>query len=234
MSTRGCVAIGTEAKWTGVYNHYDSYPTGLGKELWDHLRGKDLTKFAEEMLRYDDWRNYLNGGTCEYCGKKGQGQPHGISGVICVREERFKTRREMREYFKSLPAWKGRDDEIKRMVETEWKIRRNIERTGYPDPKAKYHKHGDLTDKITSDNPDPLFIEWVYVVGPEKRTLTVLSNRSDGKTEGAFKKDGPTLRKDGYWDYGHCAFRHVKVAEISLDGREPDWEKIEKSERQGR
>ena len=230
MSTRGCVAIGTEAEWKGVYNHWDSYPTGLGEELWGHLKGKDLKRFAEELLSYDDWRNYLSGGICEYCGKRGHGQSHTISGALYVRSE-FKTKGQMRKHYKSLPAWQGRDKEIEQMINREWGIRRNIGRTGYPDPKAKYHKHGDLTDNITSGNPDPLFIEWVYVVNPKKRTLAVLSSRSDGKTPtkaAAVKKGGPTLRKDGYWDYGHCAFRHVKVAEISLDGKEPNWKKIER------
>lgn len=69
MSTRGCVAIGTPKAWRGVYNHYDSYPTGLGKMLWDHIRGKDLKDFAEKLLGYDDWESYLKGGICEWCGK---------------------------------------------------------------------------------------------------------------------------------------------------------------------
>ena len=38
MSTRGCVAIGTPDAWRGVYNHYDSYPTGLGSAVWHHIQ----------------------------------------------------------------------------------------------------------------------------------------------------------------------------------------------------
>lgn len=34
MSTRGCIAGVTEDGWRGVYNHMDSYPTWLGRELW--------------------------------------------------------------------------------------------------------------------------------------------------------------------------------------------------------
>jgi len=78
MSTRGCVAIKKERTWEGVYNHFDSYPSGLGQDLWDYLQGKDLKEFAEELLNFGDWREYLNGGICEYCGKK-LGQPCNIS-----------------------------------------------------------------------------------------------------------------------------------------------------------
>lgn len=87
MSTRGCVAIKKGDGWLGLYNHFDSYPTGLGREVWEHIRGKDLKQFAEELLRFDDWRNYLNEGVCEYCGKKGLGQPHSISGMISVKRK---------------------------------------------------------------------------------------------------------------------------------------------------
>jgi len=77
MSTRGCVAIKQGGSWVGVYNHSDSYPTGLGKELWDYLKEvKDLKRFADELLSYDDWRNFRSGGVCQYCGKVGKGQPY--------------------------------------------------------------------------------------------------------------------------------------------------------------
>jgi hypothetical protein len=33
MGTRGCIAIAQGDGWQGVYNHWDSYPTELGKQL---------------------------------------------------------------------------------------------------------------------------------------------------------------------------------------------------------
>ena len=200
MGTRGCVAVGTEKKWAGVYSHLDSYPTGLGKELWYHLKTKhNLDRFISEIKRYDDWRNYLNGGLCKYCGKKGLSQPHSIGKIYAYWE----------------------------IGEKDPELEENLRRTGYIDPEMKYHEHDKLVGpSITSRNPDPLFIQWVYIVNPEKKSLIILANESDDRTNGAFR-NYPILRKDGYWDYGHCAFRHRKVAEFPLDGKEPNWKRIE-------
>lgn len=188
MSTRGCVAIGTPEKWRGVYNHWDSYPTGLGQEVWQQLKtllneGKALEEFSHELLSYDDWRAYLAKGLCEYCGKRTT-QPHSISGAIFLREEKFSTKAEMRDYYGTLPAWQGRDADTEAMVSREWKIRESIERTGYPDPETKYHEH-DIRpveeQQITSENPDPLFIEWVYVIDPQSATFCVLGHNGQAR-----------------------------------------------------
>jgi len=241
MSTRGCVAIRKkDGGWVGVYNHSDSYPTCLGKEVWNHLQGRDLKRFAEDLLRFDTWDNYLQEGVCPYCGKKGLSSPHSIGGEILGRtppdygkgvifESSFKTKREMREYFRSLPAWRGREEEIEKAIETEWQLRENIRRTGYVDPECKFHKHDPLDEPehITSENPDPLFIEWVYVVDPEHRTMDILTCVSDRKTKGLVRIGPPVLRSDGYWDYGHCAYKHVRIAKIPLDGQEPNWNLLE-------
>lgn len=87
MSTRGIVAVGTLTKWRGIYNHSDSYPTGLGKNLYEHLteqmvkQNKTLAEVGEGILKFDDWRNYLKGGICEYCGQIAS-EPDSISGGI--------------------------------------------------------------------------------------------------------------------------------------------------------
>lgn len=236
MSTRGCIAIGTPQKWRGVYNHWDSYPTGLGVEVWQHVQtllksGRTLDDFAKDLLAYDDWRAYLNQGVCEYCGKK-TSQPHTISGVICHRSgERFETKDEMRAHYRSFPAWRGRDADIERVVELEWQIRENIARCGYPDPDQKYHAHDTRPAEeqhITSENPDPLFIEWVYVVDPATATFHVLSHNGKAKPRSQ-PRAGELCRKDGNgrWDYGHCIFWHDHVASFPLSGPEPDWQSLE-------
>jgi len=236
MSTRGCVAIGTPENWRGVYNHWDSYPTGLGQAVWQHLQtileeGKTLDEFARELLTYDDWRAYLNKGICEYCGKRTT-QPHSISGVIvCRSDEQFETKEQMRAYYWSLPAWQGREADIERAVNLEWKIRESIERTDYPDPEAKYHEHDTRPveeQHITSDDPDPLFIEWVYVIDPDTGTFSVLGH--NGQTRRTVPlPPGEWCRKEpnGGWNYGHCMYWHELVAAFPLTGPEPDWEALE-------
>lgn len=42
MSTRGAIAFGDEVCWDGLYNHSDSYPTWLGKILWQERPTADL------------------------------------------------------------------------------------------------------------------------------------------------------------------------------------------------
>ena len=235
MSTRGCVAIGTPAKWRGVYNHWDSYPSGLGSAVWQHLQtifkdGETFEAFACELLTYDDWRTYLNNGICEYCGKRTT-QPHTISGVIFMREEKFKTKEETRRYYRSLPAWQGREADIEKAVRLEWQIQQNIKRTGYPDPEATYHQHDTRPveeQQITSDNPDPLFIEWIYVIDPEAAKFHVLV-RSGKSKPSTITLGGEWCVPDGNgrWDYGHCIYWHESVGSFSVDGPEPDWARLE-------
>lgn len=180
MSTRGAVAIKTDKGWRGVYNHFDSYPDGLGREVWVHLKTQvdSLKEFATGLLATDDWRNYLGGGLCEYCGKRGLGQPHTINGEVA--------------YSKS---------------------------EGFADPEAKHHKHGDLSDKITHDTGDPLFIEYVYVIDADKKTMTILTGvRQKGYTEEK-SHDGSTFKSPNYG--------HVEVETVSLEGNEPDWEALD-------
>jgi hypothetical protein len=53
MSTRGCIArLERKApmEFTGVYHHWDSYPSGLGQALFQ-IRNRDFGKDTEAMLR---------------------------------------------------------------------------------------------------------------------------------------------------------------------------------------
>lgn len=125
----------------------------------------------------------------------------------------------MRKHYHSLPAWQGRDTEIEQQIEQEWQIRDNIARTGYPDPEAQYHQHGKLTDKMTNDNADPLFIEWVYVVDPERQVLEVLANR---RAKGTY-----TLTNWRGESYQEPNYEHYLLATYSIDGDEPKWQELE-------
>lgn len=204
MSTRGCVAIAQGDGWRGVYNHSDSYPTWLGKKLWDHLQGRDLEQFAKELLQYGDWREYLNAGICEYCGKKA-GHPHSISGVIFA-----------------LPGHEPIPE-----------IQRNLSRTGYPDPEAKHHEHGSVEDgQMTDQTADPLFIEWVYVIAPKNGCVTVLAHGTTTELKegqhGTWCRPSTMQELDGrQTQYGGHYYIHELAAQFSLSDAEPDWGRVE-------
>lgn len=53
MSTRGVIARLKGDGWAGVYNHFDSYPTGLGEALWQSLHqeyGGDVEAFLKAVV----------------------------------------------------------------------------------------------------------------------------------------------------------------------------------------
>lgn len=99
-------------------------------------------------------------------------------------------------------------------------------------------------DTMTSDNPDPLSIEWIYLVDPEEMTLTILTAaHADYKEMGApspkaYADEKPY--KDGWWEYPTICFcKHFVTKVINLYEynatwqswefvREPDWKKVRK------
>jgi hypothetical protein len=137
-------------KWEGVYNHCDSYPIGLGQEVWKIASDeKNLGLLCERLLQHGSWSSFLT-----------------------------------------------RDDQE------------------------------DL-DHITSENPDPLFVEWVYIIDPERNMLHVLKNESVGNRLDFSKRSiGPVKLPGRVVDYGHCSYKYVLVASLKLDGPEPDWSKL--------
>ena len=160
MSTRGAVAIKQDdGSWRGVYNRYDSYPTGLGKELFNRLKTSKLKEFAKDLLRYNTYKGFREG---------------------------------------DLDI--GRDYE-----------------------------------PITSDNPDPLWVEWVYVIDVENEKLEVLTGKDittevedNQKVEDKpIEPDEKPKKIDQGWHYGHCIFTHEKVAEFDLNKKRLDWGKLE-------
>lgn len=47
MGTRGIMAVHVDGKTTGSYNHFDSYPSGLGKDIVSFLRTAHIEQAAE-------------------------------------------------------------------------------------------------------------------------------------------------------------------------------------------
>ena len=73
---------------------------------------------------------------------------------------------------------------------------------------------------------DPLFIEWIYVIDPDSRTMTILENYGEDIL-GSF--DSWLVHLDGTKEaMPKRAYRHRINAVVDLDGPEPDWWDMEK------
>lgn len=146
MSTRGVVAVGSLRNWEGIYNHSDSYPGGLGREVFNLA----LIEFNRGQL-----------------------------GNFCRRL----------------------------MNQTRWET--------FMDPTLQANAFGH----ITSRSPNPLHMEWVYVIDETQGALHVLASR---EVKGSLVKDPwprpdpcPQRLKDGSWNYGNCSrYKHVKVCTL--------------------
>lgn len=79
------VTIPEEAEYVSVYHHFDSYPTGLGKEILEDFAGKDFDYIMEHLIAggelsstyipYHAWRN----DDWEYAKPKFSDEPFPIS-----------------------------------------------------------------------------------------------------------------------------------------------------------
>lgn len=76
MSTRGCIArpLG-DSGFTGRYNHFDSYPSGLGRDIWHVLHGRfagDATVFAKFAIdeHPGGWSSFPDKCYCHWQGRE--------------------------------------------------------------------------------------------------------------------------------------------------------------------
>ena len=67
MSTRGAVGFRCGGVDKIAYNHWDSYPSGLGQPVLDYLKDKSLNELKDE---FEDINIVLE---CEECGWNGYG-----------------------------------------------------------------------------------------------------------------------------------------------------------------
>jgi len=84
-----------------------------------------------------------------------------------------------------------------------------VMRDGVPD--------GTMNEKTA----DALFIEWVYAIDVEKKTLTIYVQ---GRAKGETKEKGVNGNEWNSPNYAHC---FVCELDINPDSKEPNWEKVE-------
>jgi len=229
MGTRGAVAVRTSpGTWKGVYNHFDSYPSGLGAEVWKEVKRKGVEVVSKGVLKVGDWREYLSKGICEFCGKK-LGQPHSIEGPVFGYEDgkdftgnraaklKSKNVKELAAAIKSSFGGEFIDsDRALVAAKKEWPIVQSMKKIGYPDPGGLYHKHGEgKKDQITEKTVDTLFIEWTYILDTKRNRIEIWHHR----VAGGRPKKGEESPK----------YELFKVTEVSPIGPEPDWTKVQRT-----
>ncbi len=232
MSTRGFVGIGTPTDWDARYNHYDSYPTGLGAEVWataqNFLRNDGhLHEFAQRLLHFTDWRQMQTDGICEYCGQK-TGQPHSISVLLCVSDITDTTLDQYRHTLQTRDGLSAQQAQAR--AAEDWPIILNRRQTGYPDPDAHYHQHDSLNpaaNAITPAQVDWLFMEWGYIVDPTTNVLHVFV----GLIQTPVLYTSEYIRPDGRHDAypGRSRYTGVLVDSLNLQEAKPDWTAIEQT-----
>ncbi|NMP24909.1 hypothetical protein [Sulfobacillus harzensis] len=234
MSTLGFVGIGTAEHFNGRYNHCDSYPTDLGAEVWATVQrflhaDRHVHGFATLLLGYTDWRQVASGGRCEYCGKI-TGQPHSISGTLFVRETTATTpdayAAQLQLLYSVSPGW------ALELAAEQWPLIENRRRTGYPDPEAQYHEHdadNPEDSAITPDTVDWLFMEWGYLIDPDRNRLHVLV----GCIETPITYTVQIIRPSGAHKFWRDKARYTGalVGSYDLAGPEPNWEAVEEAGR---
>lgn len=255
MSTRGAIAYRAGDGWEGVYNHSDSYPTGLGKELWAFINGGRLA-FSDE--------------TAEAHGAQAlvdliKVTPQGFSAFDAI--NRTKVERALATYAADSPYrdtmvqmyGDGRfDGPHGAYTSTELQGTEPL-RGCYPDPVGWKRETRYGVTEPNSMEPcgdttcDPLFMEWVYVIDADAQIMTILASRSvevDGPGHDMFRhKDRDTIKggcnlmfdcsptrtpgrsyRPSHWVKDHTPetrYRHEVMAQVSLTGDEPDWGAIE-------
>ncbi len=238
MSTRGFIGIGTAEQFNGRYNHFDSYPTGLGPEVWSTVQrflhqDRHVHGFAKLLLGYTDWRQVAGGGRCDYCGQI-TGQPHSISGLIyLMNPDHLPSSKAALLHDKEQVArqhqWPlERLATLSEEVESEWEVAENLRATGYPDPEAKYHEHDSDNPEdsaITPENVDWLFMEWAYIIDSARNRLHVMV----GCIETPITYRVEIIRPSGSRDYWNNKTRYTSalVGSYDLMGSEPDWAAVE-------
>lgn len=219
MSTRGFVGVGTADHWTACYNHSDSYPTGLGPDVWATVqrflaRDGHLHDFAQLLLGCTDWRQIKHDGLCEYCGQR-TGEPSYSPVLSAIVNASFHT------YAAQLS-----DPEAHKLLKTHRSLIHNMQRLGYPDPESRFHTHDDpAAFAIRSTDVDWVFSEWGYVVDPDALVLHVFT----GYIATPVFYTEEYVRANGHHDeYANCQrYTGVLSSTHALHGPEPDWRALE-------
>jgi hypothetical protein len=220
MSTRGVIAIQNGDGFIGRYHHWDSYPKGLGKTLYDWAQQMPLEEMLELLLHKHP------AGWSAIVGKNPKLEPGFYSEfnpdrkcVVCgmkywehYRQYYENNGRPIPKRFKNVPK------------DTYLLTDHSPEPEKLPvDDAPQCYCHGERSEPellVTDANASGMGCEYAYVFNKERRTMTILSSYCD---------DGAKMI--GMFGMGDPEAKWCEIATVNLDGPEPDWDKIEKTGR---
>jgi hypothetical protein len=236
MSTRSVIARPSETGFTGVYHHFDGYPSGVGQSIWrmyhDVFDG-DADAMAKVLI--DDHRGWssiverdfrlaprsvdtIMFGTCK-CGASRQDH---FCQYAPAHERTAPCRSDH-------AGWHlGHLFDMDEQSAAELKV---LERT----PECDCHDAaGELTEGdrwvVTEENASGSGCEFAYVIDTaDGHWLRILSSYI--VPESKLFNDAPDAfgqKMVGMWGMGDPDAEWRQFAAINLDGEEPDWEQLTK------
>jgi len=223
MSTRGAIArLNGNGGFKGVYNHFDSYPEGLGRTLFKIYRevfNKDLKAMTKFLI--DDhpagWST-ING--CDFSLPAGYRMwPNNNTPCKACGKENW---RHYRQYYKEM------NEELP--PPESWSKENEVLVLGHgfvcpekPPTPPQCYCHGERHEEaweITEKNASSSGIEWVYAFNEEKNEMHILASYYDPNGKFAGKK------MIGMFGFGDPNAVWKTVVVVDLNGDEPDWERI--------
>lgn len=214
MSTRSVIARRNGNGFTGVYHHWDGYPSGLGATLFQ-LRNGHFKGDTQKMLSF--LIDQHPAGWSTICGADFSIEPgfqeHGKAPcAVCQCPDWM----HYSQYYEShgLPTPPSFDGKSYQVFNH-----------GYKEPEMpqgpQCYCHGDRQEKagkpMTEKNSTGCGCEWAYVFDGDKMAVCSYCGDGSGKMIGMFGCGDP----DGKWR---------TVAIVDMNSTEPDWEAIQNME----
>lgn len=212
MSTRSVIARKTQTGFTGVYHHWDGYPSGLGATLFELFNGQ-FHRDLEALLKYliDDhpagWST-ING--ADFTLPAGPRQPDVQPCAVCGCPNWM----HYTQYYASKglptpPSFDGRSYQV---------FNHGYKEKEMPHGPECFQGDACIMDEASASGSG---CEWAYAfaVVDGKPTMEIYSSYhpAGGKMIGMFGCGNP----DAKW---------YRVAVVDLIGTEPDWKRIEQLE----
>lgn len=218
MSTRGVIARKDGDGFTGRYHHWDSYPSGLGRTLyqWAHQMPRDRMLHLLLDEHPAGWSTIV--GT----------DPSLTPGFVDVSDPNRRCRicgMAVWEHYRQYYGKDGRPPLPERFVhvpKTTYLLTDHTpEQEVFPtDKRPICYCHGDRhesqDDILTHQNAASGGCEYAYVFDDSGRTMTILSS---------FHTDG--YKMIGMFGMGDPKAVWRQIAVVDLDGPEPDWKDLD-------